>query len=632
MFISNHPYISTPHQTCVVMVAPIHWRDSIVAWAGAGIHVADAGGPVPGQVSVGAQSIWEEAMPMPPLKLVEGGVIRKDIEHEYLIRSRTRLQNAIDMRAKIVAANAIKERVIELTERYGFETISQAMRQVIESSEARLRAILREVPDGSWEHTSFLDYYDHGRTEVHVCKLKMVKRGENLVFDFRGSSPQAPAVINATYAALQSSVVRMVMAIFGYAVGLCPGAVLRVIQIDAEPGTIVNCSWPAGACKGTTAATYSIMAAAATCLSKMLAASNLDDARITAAFKGHMHMAELVGTDQRGQVFGTVFVDGSLAQGNGARRGKDGIDTGGGMDPAVGIPNVETNEFRYPILYLYRREQRDTGGPGTFRGGVGLAAAFVPHDVGSISATLHGHGLNHPSAIGLSGGFPGGTNHVTIERGSNVLSLLERGIIPLEIGEAEGVKETPDSIGRSSLAPGDVYHIISCGGGGYGDPLERGAERVLDDVTKGLVSREWAEKVYGVVIRSSPPSVDREATERRRRAIRDERKRQSKSPVRSEQHAGRPAGAGELPLVKKIDEYLRVVSLGDKHYVRCRCGRILCPAEDHPYDYLASRERPCRELGPYTFSTPEFALRELFCPECFVLVDVQVVRNGGPSQ
>ena len=235
MFLSNHPYISTPHQTCVALVAPIHWDRSIVAWSGAGIHVADAGGPVPGQVSVGAQSIWEEPPPVPPIKIVEGGTLRKDIEQEYLIRSRTRIQNAIDLRAKIAANNTINERIQELMDRYGVETIKAAMEEVIRFSEQRLRAILRLLPEGSWSHTTYLDYYDRGRIDLYLCRLELSKKGEELIFDFRGSSPQAPAVINATFTALQSSVVRIVMAIFGYSIGLCPGAVLRCIRIEADP-------------------------------------------------------------------------------------------------------------------------------------------------------------------------------------------------------------------------------------------------------------------------------------------------------------------------------------------------------------------------------------------------------------
>jgi len=621
MFISNHPYISTPHQTCVALVAPIHREESIVAWSGAGIHVADMGGPVPGQVAVGAQSIWEEPQPFPPIKIVEGGVLRKDLEQEYLIRSRTRIQNAIDLRAKIAANNTIRERVLELIERYGVETVRTAVEEVIRFSETRLRSILREVPDGSWSHTSYLDYYDQGQTKIYVCRLKLTKHGEELIFDFHGSSPQAPAVINATYTALQSSVVRMVMALFGYSIGLCPAAVLRLIRIEAEAGTIVNCSWPAGVCKGTTSATYSIMAASSACLSKMLAGCNLTAGRITAPFKGHMHMMELMGTDQRGHIFGTVFVDGSLAQGNGAMSTKDGIDSGGGMDPAVGIPNVETNEFRYPLLYLYRRQQPDTGGPGMFRGGVGITAAFIPHGADCIpNVTFHGHGLACPTASGLYGGFPGAMNHITVTRNSDVLQLLERGVLPSDIGEIRGETEPPKAIGRSNLGRSDVYHGVSCGGGGYGDPLEREPERVLRDVTHGLISREWAEKIYGVVIGSSPASVDWKVSTERRHTIKEERKRRAKAP---HQNAQPPF---DKLLSPAKGTHISLASIGSENYFRCHCGRVLCRVDDHYQQYCPWAELSCEEAGPYNPS-PGFVVREFYCPSCFSLLDVEVAQQ-----
>ena len=195
MFITNHPYISTPHQTCVVVVAPIHWQEKIIAWAGAGIHVADVGGPVPGQISVGAQSIWEEALPMAPLKIVERGKIRKDIEQEYLLRSRTRIQNSIDLRAKIAANHTVRERLVEMATRYGMEAVQAAMEQALQYSETKLAGILESLPDGSWYHSHTLDYDDQDRSQTFVCRLKMTKQSGKLIFDFHGSSPQAGGVI-----------------------------------------------------------------------------------------------------------------------------------------------------------------------------------------------------------------------------------------------------------------------------------------------------------------------------------------------------------------------------------------------------------------------------------------------------
>ena len=188
---------------------------------------------------------------MAPLKIVERGKIRKDIEQEYLLRSRTRIQNSIDLRAKIAANHTVRERIVEMATRYGMEGVQAAMEQALQYSETKLAGILESLPDGSWYHSHTLDYYDQDRSQTFVCRLKMTKQGGKLILDFHGSSPQAGGVINATHVALQSSVVRMLLALFGYSVGLCPGAVLRVMRIESEAGTFVDCSWPAGATRRT---------------------------------------------------------------------------------------------------------------------------------------------------------------------------------------------------------------------------------------------------------------------------------------------------------------------------------------------------------------------------------------------
>ncbi|NIO09040.1 MAG: hypothetical protein GTO40_13895, partial [Deltaproteobacteria bacterium] len=407
LFLSNDPYICTPHQTCTVVVGPTYWKDQEVGWTGAGIHVADAGGPTPGQVSLGAQSIWEEAPPLPPVKIVDRGMVRKDIEQDYLKRSRTPAQNAIDLRAKISANNIMQRRFLETIERYGLDTVKEAMQRIIDTTENKLRAILREIPDGSWSDVAYLDYFDRERLQVYVCRMTLTKEGDVLKFDFSGSSEQAPGVINVTQPALEGYVVRAVMAIFGFAISPCPGGVFRVCQVKADPGTFVNCSWPAGVCKGTTAGTYAVFQAVTSCVSQMLSRGNMDRWAIT-GLRGHMPLLDFSGQDQYGQRFAGVFTDCSLGMGGGARGTQDGINTGSGSEPEVAIPNVETNELRYPILYLYRREAKDSAGPGKFRGGAGIDVAFKPHGVSSIPhLILHSHGVSCPSTVGLAGGYPG---------------------------------------------------------------------------------------------------------------------------------------------------------------------------------------------------------------------------------
>ena len=212
---------------------------------------------------------------------------------------------------------------------------------------------------------------------------------------------------------------------------------------------------------------------------------------------------DLMGTDQYGGAFAAVLQECCLAAGSGAGASGDGIDTGGVTEPEVSIPNVENNEFRYPILYLYRRQRRDSGGPGEFRGGVGVSMAFIPHDADGIgNVMIHSHGVGSPSALGLAGGYPAATNRLSIRRKTNLDDLFRRGVMPAEVSELkQDAIETPPSFTYTKLGRGDVFECVGGGGGGFGDPLNRAPESVLTDVQNRLVSPEQARGRYGVAFR-----------------------------------------------------------------------------------------------------------------------------------
>jgi N-methylhydantoinase B len=588
MFFSNHPYIGTPHQTCGVMVAPVFAGNRLIAWSGAGVHFGDVGGCEPGQVSIGARSIWDEAIPMPPIKLVEAGRLRKDLEEDFLVRSRTRVQNAVDLKSMIGAHHSIQNRILGMVPRYGTETVIEALDRVIEISETKLRSILREIPDGTWRCDNYLDYFDEGRIKVYACRLALTKSGDSLVFDFTKSSSQAPAVVNATFGATEGYILRAMLGVLGFAVAHCPAALQRIMQIGTRKGTIVDCAWPAGVCKGTTSVTQSVWQVSTHCLSQMLLGSQKYASRAIAVSRGHLILTDILGKDQYGSLFAAVIQECGLAAGSGAGAVTDGIDTGGVTEPEVAIPNVENNEFRYPILYLYRRQRTDSEGAGEKRGGVGLEMAWMPHDVAGIpDVMIHTHGVTFPSATGLAGGYPAAINKLSIKRGTNIADLFARGVLPGETAEIDAVAvETPTPFAHSWLAAGDIFEVLGGGGGGYGDPLDRWPEGVADDVASGLVSREAAATRYGVVIASG--TVDVAATATRRDALRAERKAAAKSAA--------PDGASK----------------------RCRCGHEASRG-------LAARETDgqAHPLGPDN-PAPGYLLREYFCPGCWTVTEVEV--------
>ncbi len=520
MFLCNDPYSGALHQNDVTLVAPVFHAEKLVAWTGATIHQVDVGGSSKGsQAATGAKSIFEEAPVIPPIKLIEKGRLRRDLEEEYLIRSRTRDLNALDLRAKIAANLVMAERLLALCHRYNAATLSQVLARIVEVSESKLRARLRELPDGEWNHTSYIDYDG----TVYAIRVKMRKQADQLIFDFTESSPQAPAVANCTYSGLLAGVQAAVLAYLCYDIPMCPAGILRPLEIISKKGTIVDAAWPAGAAKATTAGSFVTTTAVSACLAKMLDASESHCSRLMACWNGASGQQELFGIDQRGQLFGSTMLDG-MAGGSGARYDRDGIDTGGFVRSlGCAIANVETCEFRYPLLYLYRRQECDTGGPGKFRGGAAIGLAMTPHDVEEIATcVVHGCGIEQPASAGIAGGYPGSTTQFNIRRCTSVEQQLQRGRIPVEFAELDGVLEAKSSE-ETFLKRGDVFERVACGGGGFGDPLERDPDWVLRDVQQGLVSRQCAEEIYGVMLSDDLKGVDRLRTKDKRESIRSDR-------------------------------------------------------------------------------------------------------------
>ncbi|MCY3952624.1 MAG: hydantoinase B/oxoprolinase family protein, partial [bacterium] len=219
----------------------------------------------------------------------------------------------------------------------------------------------------------------------------------------------------------------------------------------------------------------------------------------------------------------------------------DGLDAGGFLDsPSAIIANIEDIEYSYPVLYLSRRIQPDTGGAGKYRGGNTLAMTYITHDVERLpTKILHAIGTFQPGSIGVAGGYPSNTNQFVIKRDTNVRDLLAGGAVPDDLGALDGELEIfADPIVKTSQGPDDVHRYVAMGGGGYLDPLDREPELVLADYVVGAVTVAHARDAYGVVIDVDGMCVDEAATDRRRRQIRDERRRSAAVPRAATRHPG----------------------------------------------------------------------------------------------
>lgn len=628
MFLCNDPYVGAAHQNCVTLVGPVHVGDEIVAWCGATLHLVDVGGAQSGQVGVGARSIFEEPPAIPPLKIVSRGRLLRDVEAAYLRPSRTPELNALDLRGKIAAINTISGRVRELAARYGTDALKETLRETIERARAHLRRRLAELPDGTYRHTAYLDHQEtEGGRRFYAVALTLEKTGEDLRLDFRDSSSQAGAVINCTESALRSGVLVGVLTCLVYDHPWCPAAVEQVVQVESTPGTVVDASWPAGCSMSTMAAGFAVTTATAMAIGQLLAASDAHRENAMAAWAGAVGSVDVFGADPAGRRFGTVLLD-SMICGAGARSWADGIDGGGFLrSMAALVANVEHYESRFPVLYLYRRLEADTGGPGRMRGGAGSGYAVVPHGVDRIDTVIpHFSGTVQAESAGLAGGYPGATNQPLLFRDTRVHERFAEGVVPTTPEEIGGPAAPLPGVARIPLQAADVFAVVATGGGGWGDPLDRDAGAVAADVRAGLVTGQAARELYGVVL-GEDGSVDEAATTAERDRAREQRSQRAERRIEATERPLGPRAAGP------VSDALEIVDIDGGRGVRCRaCGRATPCGADYR-EALPSRSRPMSAAGPHVAPHAReapFELREWYCPGCWRVVEVErVMVDGG---
>jgi N-methylhydantoinase B len=525
MFFCNDPWIGGGlHQNDASLFAPLFYDGELFAWSGAVCHQVDLGGASPGSWSVAGTDVFSESTPVPPVKIVEDGRLRPDIEDMYLRRSRVPKLIALDLRAKLGANNVAQERLTQLIDKYGPRIVKAVMKRMMHDAEKRLRAKLRNLPNGTWGAVAHQDGARVDDKNIYKIVLQMTKHDDTLVFDFTGTDPQVEGFINCTFAGLRGGIMPIVLTMLCNDIPWAPGGIYRCVKVISEPGTINNCNFPAGIGKASVASAWATQNAVSECVAQMLMTHPQHRKTAMSCCQGTWDLALLAGVDQRGAPFVTMLCD-PMAGGLGARVDQDGVDTGGQIPIPMGrIADVEINEFSFPMLYLWRREEIDSGGPGRYRGGVGGSSCFIPHDspLQGVHLVVSAPGKAVPLAPGLAGGYPAATSYDVLMRGTDVRAMLAQGLIPGTLQEIGGRHDILPSHVETDMAAADVYYTHWQGGGGYGDPLRRDPQQVAVDLASFRVSARAASEIYGVAL-NADGTVDAAATEARRRELRNGR-------------------------------------------------------------------------------------------------------------
>ncbi|WP_374445819.1 hydantoinase B/oxoprolinase family protein [Stella sp.] len=492
VILSNDPYTGGTHLNDVTVIFPVFQDGRLIFFPAVRAHWADVGGMVPGSMSGKATEIYQEGVRIPPIKIQEGGRFNAAALDLLLSNMRVPEERLGDLEASLASCRVAEKRIHELCARYGVDTLLEAVRLDLDRSEARMRACIAGLPDGTYRFEDYLETYMGGRFEPLLLPLSLTIAGDRMKADFAGASPQVPFPVNSTAAVTAASVFIAVKSIFDPAAPLNQGS-FRPIEVDAPPGTIVNVQRPAPA--GSHGEIRKrVIATMVGALSQVVPDRVAGDLCRTS-------FHNLIGGYDRRTRREWVHYEWS-AGGNGAFRENDGPSAMATIDwgDLVTVQSSEVIETRMPLVVETSRLATDSGGAGTTRGGLSMQRSM------RVVAPDARYSLLSDGAVLPAFGVLGGRSGVPVG------SWVETG------GVVEGF-DTPGKIAGHPVTEGGIVVVRSAGGGGYGDPLLRDPARVAEDVCEGYVSRTAAHDLYGVAL-DARGAVDGVATEALRRRLR----------------------------------------------------------------------------------------------------------------
>ena len=370
MFLANDPWVGAAHQMDVMVICPVFWEGELFCWITNCLHQYDIGGITPGSFCPAAESAFDEGILIPPVKIVENDVVRRDIEELYLRSSRKPEMVALDFRAQLAGNMSARERLLQLVRRYGPRTVKGVMKRIIDNAETAFLAKLERLPDGAWSDRTYVEACRPGDRRTHRVQITVTKKGDRLIFDNDGTAPQDGAM-NATYSGWRGSVMVAINELLAWDQYFAVGGALRHIDFDPTAGTLNCADFPASVSTAPTQSMEISLYPAYNAISKMLFSDEELRGDIMGIGGTSQWPATLFrGIDQWGERYGYLLID-PIGGSIGAFAHADGINTGGqARTPICQLPNVEHNEQNFPLLVLYRKELPDSGGAGRYRGGL----------------------------------------------------------------------------------------------------------------------------------------------------------------------------------------------------------------------------------------------------------------------
>ncbi len=524
VFLMNDTYLSEGsigHLPDVCSTVPVFHRGDVLAYIQAFGHHDDIGGRVPGSMPGTAVSVFEEGLVIPPVKLYSEG--KRNDEVFKIIRRNTRVPEMLeaDLDREMQAIMMGARRMGELFERFGTGTVEACFQAILDRCRDVYRTeLLPRIPDGTYAWEDYVEHDGVSDPKLHRLALKMIKQGERITLDFNGTAPQSSGPINwpADYAG-GAFLIKWIAPILRNLADTPERAaeiqvnegVCEVFEVIFPPkGTLITPEWPAA----TNARSFVLLR----CLGLLAGVVAQATGGRMPADQETIRYTGFYGTDAQGRPFLSREV---LGGGSGGREYADGSDAIHIVPDSRNQP-AEFTETRFPVLIEKLALRTDSGGAGKRRGGLGYEKHYRVlvdcHTIVTADRVRLG-------CYGVAGGKAGQPFCVTVDLH----------------GKA---KDLGGLVDGEPLAAGQVMRVVTTGGGGWGDPLERETERVALDVLQGKVSLEAARRDYGVVLekRAGEYAVNEAATGK----LRDEKRAERKDP---------------LPLIDRGPGYERMLSV-----------------------------------------------------------------------
>ena len=473
----------------VAAYRPIFFDDQLVAWSAVKGHQADIGGAVAGGYNPNAVEVWQEALRIPPVKVVDRGELRRDVWDLIFANIRFDIVQE-DMRAQMGATRVGERRMIALLEKYGLDVFERHKLALFDATQRMMESEITTIPNGQYSGEGYV-YYD-GRNEgsKYTVRVDITVDDAAIKFDYSRTDERTNGFVNGTYTSSASATALTLLQMVNPEIPHNEG-MLVPLDIIIPEGTILNAGYP----KATTFGNH-LCPPNADAIQRALAP--VIPERVTAGWNNLLCSLTTGIDEEKADNYVDIMFMG-MKGGSGAMDGTDGYDHIGMIDASGGVldQDYEMFEQQTPHVLLKHEYIIDSAGAGQWRGGIGTETVF---EIGSENTQVvtFGDGDFEP-AFGLFGGGDGTLNKIWLKYPDG------EELVPKNKDLIEGVTK------------GTVYCQYAGGGGGYGEPMKREVNLVVTEVRNGVISIEAARNIYGVVVTGDEHAIDETATAALRR-------------------------------------------------------------------------------------------------------------------